>query len=56
MVKLINWLTGTDMYVAEDRLEEYLKAGHKLPCDKTETVKETPVANKPKTRKKTTKK
>ncbi len=56
MVKLINWLTGNEMYVADDRLEEYLKAGHKLPCNKTETTKETPVANKPKPRKKASKK
>ena len=55
MVKLINWLTGNEMYVADDRLDEYLKAGHKLPC-KTEPAKEKPVAAKPKTRKKTTKK
>ena len=53
MVKLINWMTGNEMYVAEDRLESYLKAGHKLP--KTEPVKE-PVAEKPKARKKASKK
>ena len=41
MVKLINWLTGTDMYVAEDRVDEYLKAGHKMP--KVEAKKEEPV-------------
>ena len=33
MVKLINWLTGTTMYVAEDRLDKYLAAGHKLAND-----------------------
>ena len=54
MVKLINWLTGTEMYVAEDRLDDYLKAGHRLP-KKTEPVK-APVEEKPKARKKTTKK
>ena len=31
MVKLINALTGTVMYVHESRLEEYLAKGHKLP-------------------------
>lgn len=31
MVKLINALTGTVMWVHEDRLEEYLAQGHKLP-------------------------
>ena len=30
MVKLINSLTGTEMFVADDRKEEYLAAGHKL--------------------------
>lgn len=30
MIKLINSLTGSDMWVHESRLEEYLAAGHKL--------------------------
>ena len=33
---MINRLTGTEMYVAESRKEEYLSAGHRLadvPCD-----------------------
>ena len=30
MIKLINKLSGGDMYVHESRLEEYLKAGHQL--------------------------
>lgn len=30
MVKFINRLTGTEMWVAEDRVEEYKAAGHKL--------------------------
>lgn len=33
MVKFINYYTGTDMYVAEDRVEEYKKAGHKLAVE-----------------------
>ena len=48
MVKLINWLTGTIMYVSEERLEEYLAAGHKLAI--------IPVKEKPKSKAKTTKK
>ena len=51
MVKMINGLFGNDMYVAEDRVEEYLKAGHRLA--------EAPVPAKApakKTTKKTTKK
>lgn len=30
MVHMINALMGNDMYVAEDRVEEYLAAGHRL--------------------------
>ena len=46
MIKFINSLTGTEMFVADDRKEEYLAAGHKLAAKppvvakKAETVKE----------------
>ena len=30
MVKMINGFYGNEMWVAEDRVEEYLKAGNKL--------------------------
>ena len=50
MIKLINSHTGTDMWVAENRLDEYLAAGHKLAADKPEADKEKPK------RKRTTKK
>lgn len=30
MVKLINALTGSEMYVDESRLDEYLAKGHKI--------------------------
>lgn len=30
MIRLVNRLTGGDMWVHESRLEEYLAAGHKL--------------------------
>ena len=33
MVKFINKLTGSEMWVAEDRVEEYKAAGHKLAAD-----------------------
>ena len=33
MIKLINSHTGTDMWVAENRLDEYLAAGHKLAAE-----------------------
>lgn len=29
MIKLINGITGTEMWVADNRVEEYLAAGHK---------------------------
>jgi hypothetical protein len=49
MVRFINKLTGTDMWVADDRVEEYKAAGHKLadipktekPKGKTKTAKKT---------------
>lgn len=33
MVKFINCITGTEMLVANDRVEEYKAAGHKLAAD-----------------------
>lgn len=48
MVKMINALFGNEMYVSEDRVEEYVSAGHKLadtpkaerkPKGKTKTAK-----------------
>ena len=42
MVKMINALFGNEMYVSEDRVQEYLSAGHKLadePKPKTEKTK-----------------
>lgn len=41
MVKFINKTTGTDMWVADERKDEYLEAGHKLASE--------PIAKKPKT-------
>ncbi len=40
MVRLVNKLTGSDMWVADDRLNEYLGAGHK-PVPVPETAKPT---------------
>ena len=44
MKKLINALTGTEMYVPESRLDEYLKAGHRLatPPPEAEPPKPAP--------------
>lgn len=36
MIKLINRVTGTEMWVADDRLKKYLAAGHK-PAGEAET-------------------
>ena len=33
MVHMINAQMGNDMYVAEDRVKEYLAAGHKLAAN-----------------------
>lgn len=49
MVKFINKLTGNEMWVAEDRVEEYKVAGHKLAA--TTSAKKTTTA-KPKSNKK----
>ena len=58
MVKLISW-TGTEMYVADDRVSEYTEAGCALASSaaaKAETVPEAPKKAAPKktTAKKTT--
>ena len=51
MVKLINALTGSEMWVHETRLDEYLAAGHK-PAAEPAGVSEsnTPAKPKPKTK------
>lgn len=64
MVELINKATGTLMRVADNRLEEYLEAGHVLASapkskaaePKVEEPKEEPKEEKPKVAKKTTRK
>jgi hypothetical protein len=55
MVKFINKTTGTEMLVANDRVQEYKAAGHKLAADlgtkpskeepKQEKVEAAPVTN-----------
>lgn len=45
MVKFINKWTGSIMWVAEDRVDEYKAAGHKLAADSEKpTVKDEPKA------------
>lgn len=47
MVKFINKITGTEMLVANDRVEEYKAAGHKLAADLgTKPSKEEPKQEK----------
>lgn len=52
MVKMINAWTKTEMFVAEDRVEEYLAAGCVLAAkpvtNKAESVKEEPKKAEPK--------
>lgn len=54
MVKFINAYTGTEMWVAEDRVEEYKAAGHKLAA--ADAVKPTEDEEPKPKRRKTTKK
>lgn len=45
MVKFRNAITGTDMWVADDRVEEYKAAGHLIdaPAVKTPIREEKPI-------------
>ena len=43
MIKLINNLTGTEMWVADERKDEYIRAGHKLALTCEKPVDEKPV-------------
>lgn len=38
MIEMINRATGTTMWVAEERKEEYLAAGHELAAKPSPTV------------------
>ena len=50
MILLINKFTGTEMWVAENRVAEYLAAGHKPAVE----VPPAPKLDKPVTKKKST--
>ncbi len=50
MIKMIDRFTGVEMWVADERVEEYKAAGHKLAADH-----EKPTEKPKRTRKKTTK-
>ena len=51
MVKMINALFGNEMWVAEDRGEEYKAAGHKLAASDTEPAEKPKKAPAKKTKK-----
>lgn len=42
MVKFINGLTNTEMWVSDDRVDEYKAAGHRLAAN-TENHTEEPI-------------
>lgn len=48
MIELVNRVTGTTMWVAENRVAEYLAAGHKLVV---KTVKQPAKGKKPQPKK-----
>lgn len=54
MVKMLNKHFGNEMLVAEDRVEEYLAAGHKLAASESdaEPAKEAPKSKAKKAKKK----
>ena len=49
MVRFINRFTGNEMWVSEERVEEYVAAGHKLAAPSA--VKEKPAKLKPASKK-----
>jgi len=51
MIRMINNLMGNEMYVHEDRVEEYLAAGHKLAADPAPEVEEKKPEKKTRKRK-----
>lgn len=55
MIRLVNKDTGTDTWVHESRLEEYLAAGHRLAAPPERTAPSEPV-KRPPARRKTSKK
>lgn len=55
MVAFINRLTGSTMYVADNRVDEYLAAGHTVANATPVEVSETEAPAEKKPRKKSTK-
>lgn len=54
MIRMVNALTGSVMWVHETRLEEYLAAGHTLAVPPTPPEPAEPVKRPPEAKKKTT--
>ena len=50
MVKMINKLNGATMWVTEQRVDEYLSAGHKLADTPTKAAEDKPTSKKRSTR------
>ena len=50
MTRLINKVTGSEMWVADERLNEYLAAGH-VPADKADVPQETEKSKQKRVRK-----
>lgn len=47
MIRMINKLTKTDMWVHEDRVEAYMAAGHKPAATAEEATQEAPAEEAP---------
>ena len=47
MVRMINAQLGTEMWVAEERVEEYKAAGHKLAASDTDNPADEPKKAEP---------
>ena len=52
MIKMVNFYSGNTMYVAEERLQEYLDAGHRLAEAEKPAEPEKPTKPKKRTAKK----
>ena len=47
MIKMINRLNGADMWVADDRVDEYKAAGHKLAAKTSKEVAPVAIEEEP---------
>ena len=56
MIRMINAITGSTMWVHESRLDEYLEAGHKLASPPEKPAPAEPVKRPPARKRSTAKK